>query len=164
MFKPSKKQTISVSNEIKNRINAEQFQATPTKHSNKMISFIKTVVTGPFTIPYSGFKKMSTFMKARPFLRYIYEGLIYLVMTALTIVLLQAETLIYSIFLYNSLANISKASNKLDATYYLKLADGLNMTNAILQAVLILCAVYLVVKHNCAFRVESKRRKDATMS
>ena len=164
MFKPSKKQTISASNEIKNRINAEQFQATPTKQPNKMISFIKAVITGPFTIPYSGFKKVSVFMKARPFLRYIYEGLVYFVMTATTIVLLQAETLIYSIFLYNSLDNISKASNKLDATYYLKLADGLNMTNAILQAVLILNMVYLVVKHNRAFRAESKRRKDATMS
>lgn len=164
MLKPSKKQAISASNEINNRINAEQFQATQTKQPNKMMSFIKAVVTSPFSIPYSGFKKVAAFMKARPFLRYIYEGLAYLVMTALTIVLLQAETLIYSIFLYNSLANISKASNKLDATYYLKLADGLNMTNAILQAVLILNMVYLVVKHNRAFRAESKRRKDATMS
>lgn len=164
MSKKSKKQAISASNEIKNRINAERFQATPTKQPNKMVSFIKAVVIGPFTILYNGFKKVSIFMKARPFLRYIYEGLAYFVMTAITIVLLQAETLIYSIFLYNSLANISKASNKLDATYYLKLADGLNITNAILQAALILGVVYLAVKHNRAFRAESKRRKDATMS
>lgn len=164
MSKKSKKKTISASNELEHVINAEQFQTKSTKQPNKMVSFTKAVLTSPFTVPYSGFKKTSAFMKARPVLRYIYEGLIYLVMTALTIVLLQVETLIYSIFLYNALANISKASNKLDATYYLKLADGLNITNAILQAALILGAVYLIVKHNRAFRVESKRRKNATMS
>lgn len=164
MSKKSKKKMVSTSNELNHVINAERFQATSTKTPNKIVSFIKAILTSPFTIPYSGFKKATIFMKERPFLRYIYEGLVYLVMTALTIVLLQVETLIYSIFLYNALANISKASNKLDATYYLKLADGLNITNAILQAALILGAVYLLVKHNRAFRAESKRRKDATMS
>lgn len=143
--------------EIKNPVVKKMWQAV--RYIFIGLGFPFKVIYKLISLPVKALINTNKMLKSDPKTRHVQEALTWFIILLTSFLGITVETTVVSFFIYQMLINAANAANNIDANYYVKRADSINVINSIVVAVFIIFVAKQILKRYKNFKTETHRLK-----